>query len=421
MKNMDFIKKSTLIVLSIFLFSCGSQVNKTAVKNASNSPTLETNNYVLNATGQESIYSDDGVELFSLNQGDSLWGQDAHYLKGRKMAFQKNEDGTITDINTGLMWQAVPTSKGYDWQGAFDYCEDLNLGGYNDWRMPTAKELFSISDFSEGWPYLNSDLFSIINPNSIEKDEQYWSSNKYVGRTEIGQYNAAFGVNHATGHIKAYPAAKPKNGKNRMPPPPKRKEGAGKDDKRPMGNPLLKYVRAVRGEVYGINDFKISKDSTITDLATGLMWSQFDSQEALNWQNALMYAQESELANYTDWRLPNVKELQSIVDYSFAPEAKETAKVGPAINPLFDCTSIINENGDKDYAYYWTSTSARFQKGKPFYYAWYVAFGRAVNPNGIDSHGAGAVRFDTKVEGGPAGEGGERYFNFVRLVRGNSK
>ena len=48
---------------------------------------------------------------------------------------------------------------------------------------------------------------------------------------------------------------------------------------------------------------------------------------------------------------------------------------------------------------------------------WYVAFGRAVNPSGLDIHGAGAVRFDTKVKGGPAGEGGERYDNFVRLVR----
>lgn len=39
------------------------------------------------------------------------------------------------------------------------------------------------------------------------------------------------------------------------------------------------------------------------------------------------------------------------------------------------------------------------------------------NADGVDFHGAGAVRFDTKEEGGPLGEGGERYYNFVRLVR----
>ncbi|GAB4533408.1 MAG: hypothetical protein Fur0018_22730 [Anaerolineales bacterium] len=70
-----------------------------------------------------------------------------------------------------------------------------------------------------------------------------------------------------------------------------------------------------------------------------------------------------------------------------------------------------------DYPYFWTSTSARFQADQPFYYAWYVAFGRAVGPDGGDVHGAGAVRFDTKSPDGPAGEGGERYDNFVRLVR----
>jgi len=45
------------------------------------------------------------------------------------------------------------------------------------------------------------------------------------------------------------------------------------------------------------------------------------------------------------------------------------------------------------------------------------AFGKAVNDLGEATHGAGAVRFDTKVEGGPLGEGGERYDNHVRLVR----
>jgi hypothetical protein len=34
-----------------------------------------------------------------------------------------------------------------------------------------------------------------------------------------------------------------------------------------------------------------------------------------------------------------------------------------------------------------------------------------VNNSGEDTHGAGAIRFDTKYEGGPAGEGGERYYN----------
>ena len=123
------------------------------------------------------------------------------------------------------------------------------------------------------------------------------------------------------------------------------------------------------------------------------------------------------MAEYSDWRLPNVKELQGIVDYDYAPGAQESKQEGPAIDPIFNISEITNENSDLDYPYFWTSTSAHFQKGKPFYYAWYVAFGRAVNNEGLDFHGAGAVRFDTKHENGPASEGGERYYNYVRLVR----
>ena len=40
-----------------------------------------------------------------------------------------------------------------------------------------------------------------------------------------------------------------------------------------------------------------------------------------------------------------------------------------------------------------------------------------VDADGTDTHGAGAVRFDTKVEGDPAGEDPERIYSYVRLVR----
>jgi len=55
-----------------------------------------------------------------------------------------------------------------------------------------------------------------------------------------------------------------------------------------------------------------------------------------------------------------------------------------------------------------------------YYYAWYVAFGYAVGADGNDWHGVGAVRFDTKVEGGPPGKDPERIYNYVRLVRGGA-
>ena len=49
--------------------------------------------------------------------------------------------------------------------------------------------------------------------------------------------------------------------------------------------------------------------------------------------------------------------------------------------------------------------------------AYYLAFGTVVDDAGEDMHGAGAFRFDTKVKGGPLGEGDEQYYNYDRLVR----
>ena len=208
-----------------------------------------------------------------------------------------------------------------------------------------------------------------------------------------GGENAAIGVNHVTGHIKAYSA-----------------EAFG-----PVGG---KYVRAVRGGEYGTNSYMYNGDGTITDRSTGLMWSQSDNGKGLEWEDALVYAETSELSGYTDWRLPNIKELQAVVDYSRSPTATDGANIGPAIDPLFTVSQITSEAGYDDYPYYWSSTSAYFSTESPgYYYGWYVAIGRAVNDEGEDFHGAGAVRFDTKYEGGAASEDAERYYNYVLLVR----
>jgi hypothetical protein len=335
--------------------------------------------YPLIDTGQVTCYDTENV-ISCPASGASFAGQDAQY-SGESFSFTNNNNGTITDNISGLTWQGTPSSSSYSWQEAVDYCSSLSLATYADWRIPSLKELFSISDFSQGWPYIDTSYFSLAS-GTVSKDEQYWSSNYYyVGTTHNGAASA-FAVNHVTGHIKAYPAA-----------------ASGH-----FGN----YVRCVRGTAYGTNNFVDNGDGTITDQATGLMWTQNDSGQALDWQNALDSAENLVFAGYNDWRLPNIRELQSIVDYS---------GTFPAIDSLFNCTSITNEAGNSDYGYYWSGTSAIFQQNGSYYYAWYVAFGRAVDDAGSDTHGAGAVRFDTKEEGGPAGEGGERYYNYIRYVR----
>ncbi|MDX1285909.1 MAG: DUF1566 domain-containing protein, partial [Draconibacterium sp.] len=231
-------------------------------------------------------------------------------------------------------------------------------------------------------------------------DAQFATSTIDVGDSQFGGGNLMFGVNFADGRIKGYPTGA-------MP---------GKSSGKTF------YVFFVRGnEEYGKNNFLDNGDGTIIDNATGLMWKKNDSGEGMNWQEGLEYAESATDAGYSDWRLPDAKELQSIVDYFRAPGATNSA----AIDPIFNCTQMTNEAGQPDYPFYWTGTTHANPQGGGS--AAYISFGRAMgyfNGTWQDVHGAGAQRSDPK-NGNPAqfsdGRGPQgdavRIYNYVRLVR----
>jgi hypothetical protein len=165
-----------------------------------------------------------------------------------------------------------------------------------------------------------------------------------------------------------------------------------------------------------------SGNGTVTDRATGLTWMKADSGQGMDWPSALQYAEGMDYAGHSDWRLPNAKELQSIVDYTRSPDTTGSA----AIDRVFACTRITNEAGQSDYGHYWTSTTHVSPRGGSR--AAYIAFGRALGymrSRWMDVHGAGCQRSDTKSGDesqqpkghGPQGDA-QRINNFVRLVRG---
>ncbi|MFY0714068.1 DUF1566 domain-containing protein [Seonamhaeicola sp. NFXS20] len=359
--------------------------------------------FVLSDTGQDKFYDNDGNQIETPNIDDDYYGQDAQFT-GIVSSYKDNGDGTITDLNTGLMWQKTPDFKRHNFYDAFDYVDNLTIGGYDDWRLPTIKELYSLlnsngelfpEDLSKSKPYLDTDYFDFQYDKRMPYAGQYWSSTKYVkGPLQNIKMEGAFGFNFADGHIKAYETGLYYNGESGV---------------RNPGN----YVRAVRGteNVYGVNDFVDNNDGTITDKATGLMWQKVDDGNTYNWVDALEYAKNSALANYNDWRLPNTKELQSIVDYD--------KKTFPAIDEnYFECT-----NPD---SWFWTSTT----QGDFKYTACYIAFGKAYSKDNskvkdyYDWHGAGAQRSDPKagkiedylMESVNAADS-LRIKNYVRLVR----
>ncbi len=362
--------------------------------------------YPLVGTSQTGIWDATGNSISASATNDAFYGQDAQFTHTAPV-YTKSIDGlTVKDEVAGLTWQKTyekPTFGGmYYWaetQTEVDNLNKQNYGGYNDWRVPTIKELYSLWNVSVGWPYIDTEYFDIKYTDEQDLSHAiFWSSDKYTGvmgnvSGETPGAELAFGVNFGTGHIKSYSiSVGPKH-----------------------------FVRCVRGNLsYGVNLFQNNNDGTISDLATGFMWQQSDSGSGMDWEHALAYAQTQNTANYlghNDWRLPNAKELQSLVDYTRSPYATKAANVGPAINALFSCTGILNDGGKADYPYYWTSTSAMSMANGSYPSAWYVAVGQAEDGNGENLHGAGAVRFDKKIIG--TGEGEERVLNYVRLVRNN--
>jgi hypothetical protein len=369
--------------------------------------------YAIVDTGQIRCY-DDRTEISFPKSGKPYYGQDAQYA-GNQPSYKANGDGTVSDLVTGLVWTQDPGEK-MTYDEAVKNASKCRIGGYSDWRLPTIKELYSLISFNGIDPDPRSrdagSLTPFINTNFFKFqygkeeggdriiDSQFATCTIYKSTT-MGGNKTMFGVNFADGRIKGYPAG-------------------------PIGPRGEKtyYVLYVRGNpAYGKNDFADNGDGTVTDRATGLTWMQADSGKGMDWPAALEYAENMKFAGHDDWRLPNAKELQSIVDYTRCPDTTGSA----AIDPIFQCSEIVNEAGQKDCGHYWSGTTHIGRDGSR---AVYIAFGRALgnmHSQWMDVHGAGAQRSDQKtgdesqlpVGHGPQGDV-QRINNYVRLVRGGT-
>ncbi|MBR9884875.1 MAG: DUF1566 domain-containing protein [Oceanospirillales bacterium] len=340
-------------------------------------------------TNQGGCFDDQGL-IPCPKPGQAYYGQDAQF-SGASPAYSVR-DGIVTDRITELMWQQAHNATRLSWNEARQACAQLELGGYDDWRLPSIKELFSIADLrgSVGRrPYLD-DRFEIHQPDaSILRNDPYasthatdmmgqtWSATLYTG-DHWGRkgVQAAFFMNFLDGHIKQAPIE---------------------------GGRTALFYRCVRGKPWGDNDFVDNGDATVTDRASALTWQQRDDGQTRNWKQALAYCEGLDLAGHNDWRLPNIKELQSIVDYSRHDPAIDTRHL-----------QMRDKRG-----WFWSSTT----HGDNIRQADYICFGHCTSVDGIDVHGAGAQRSDPKDASVRRGDfqGGQRdeirIDNYVRCVR----
>lgn len=101
-----------------------------------------------------------------------------------------NGDGTVTDNDTGLMWSQASASNTKTWENALAWCENLVLSDYNDWRLPTIKELVSLVDDDVDGLFIDAGYF----PDTTSS--YYWSSTTSADYTDgAWAVNFAYGMN----------------------------------------------------------------------------------------------------------------------------------------------------------------------------------------------------------------------------------
>jgi hypothetical protein len=156
-----------ILILSVII------VNSTLLFGQSVSKTIQ----LLPDTGQTQSYT-------------TTFGEDQDYLINTP-SFTNNNNGTITDNVTGLIWQQVDGGE-MTIENAITYCDNLVLGGYSDWRLPIPIEAFSILNHQNSNPAINTNYFTLTSAG-------YWWTSVFENNstTKVWCTNSGGGIgNH---------------------------------------------------------------------------------------------------------------------------------------------------------------------------------------------------------------------------------
>jgi hypothetical protein len=236
----------------------------------------------------------------------------------------KTDDGSIHDKDDVYQWKTDQESGMVAQDDFIDVLNREEFGGKSDWRLPNIKELTNIVNRDEYAPGINTHFF----PNTqYTQSSVYWLADTYAANKD---YAWAVDFNDTND---------------------------GGVDKSWSGR-----VCAVRGG-QSAGNLVVNGDQTVTDIVSGLMWQQFEVTDnegeicEMNWEEALRYCETLTLAGYNDWRLPNLNELRSIVNYE-----KEFLEGKPSIDTsLFPLAMPVC---------YWSATTSAINGDS----AWVVKF-----------------------------------------------
>ena len=287
----------------------------------------------VDSSAKESAFSD-GIEVelsktrigrIILKSGQTesfITYDDGYYQKGADIDYTRDDaTGIVTDHTTSLMWQDNVKDGGESLvqSEAESYCENLVLGGYSDWRLPSVEELENSASYKyeTNWRYTISTVFKNID------SWKFWTSTKYT-LDPNSHWVICFGQGFS--HV--------------------------------YNNSEVFHARCVRGKDQHLTEPVLKRDDqkeVVTEDATKLMWQDNSAARSYSatWEGAVNYCENLTFAGYDDWRLPNEKELYFIADRT---------KSYPAVYNGFKNTAT---------GFYWTSTTYQRTTDE----AWRVGFG----------------------------------------------
>ncbi len=214
--------------------------------------------------------------------------------------FEKDGD-VVYDTITTLSWSDKSyTKSSFTFYEANEYCENLVINEFNDWRLPSSKELATIIEFGLNENRTLNEIF--------ENHPVYlWTSTQYNKDTTRAMY---YDMWHGQSYF-------------------------GEKNISSGGINLTKKAKCVRGQnnTKSTDFIKDTNQNIVVDNTKDLVWEDrefsgqtytfadddtihfaVDAVEYRTWGEARDYCQNLTYANQTNWRLPTIEELYSIID-----------------------------------------------------------------------------------------------------------